>query len=131
MQPTLEHTGSKNPPPSECYGIRAADIARICGVDVATARRWKRGTRRMPESARKILACDLGCFAQSWRGWAIRGGKLVSPEGWQLEPGDVLSIPLMRAQISAYQAKERSANALDEQPLPAEIPAIKIARDNR
>ena len=118
MQPTLEHTGSKNPPPSECYGIRAADIARICGVDIATARRWKRGACRMPESARKLLACDLGCFAQSWRGWVIRGGTLISPEGWQLEPGDVLSIPLMRAQISAYQAKERQMQRMEEQPLP-------------
>jgi len=36
----------------------------------------------------------------------------------------VLSIPLMRAQISAYQAKERQVLAMDEQPLPGDAPAI-------
>ena len=33
-------------------------------------------------------------------------------------------IPLMRAQISAYQAKERQVLAMDEQPLPGTAPAI-------
>jgi hypothetical protein len=41
-----------------------------------------------------------------------------------VSPGDVLSIPLMRAQISAYQAKERQVLAMDEQPLPGDAPAI-------
>jgi hypothetical protein len=38
--------------------------------------------------------------------------------------GDLLSIPLMRAQISAYQADQRKAQAMDEQPLPGAEPAI-------
>jgi hypothetical protein len=36
----------------------------------------------------------------------------------------LLSIPLLRAQISAYQAKERQVLAMDEQPLPGMAPAI-------
>ena len=41
-------------------------------------------------------------------------------------PLDVVryGIPLMRAQISAYQAKERQVLAMDEQPLPGDAPAI-------
>jgi hypothetical protein len=106
-----------------CYGIPAETIARLCKVNVRTARRWKAGGRRMPETARMIVAGDLGCFDPAWRGWAFRDGKLISPEGWEAAPGDVLSIPLMRAQITAYQAKERQVLAMDEQPLPGTMPA--------
>lgn len=106
------------------YGIPAETIASLCKVCVTTARRWKRGTRRMPETARMILAGDLGAFDPAWQGWAFRDGKLISPDGWEASPGDVMSISLMRAQFSAYQAKERQIQALEEQPLPGVIPAI-------
>ena len=45
-----------------CYSIPAEEIARRCRVDVATARRWKRGARRAPATSLMILAEDLGCF---------------------------------------------------------------------
>lgn len=108
----------------ELYGIPAETIALLCKVNVRTARRWKKGERRMPETARMILAGDLGAFDPAWRGWAFRGGKLVSPDGWEASPGDVMSIGLMRAQISAYQAKERQIQGLQEQPMPGTLPAI-------
>ena len=108
---------------NELYGIPAETIAALCKVNITTARRWKRG-KAMPETARMILAGDLGCFDPAWSGWAFRDGNLVSPEGWEAGPGDVLSIPLMRAQISAYQAKQREVEALEEQPLPGSLPAI-------
>lgn len=109
---------------NELYGIPAETVALLCKVSITTARRWKKGRRRMPETARMILAGDLGCFDPHWKGWAFRHGKLISPEGWETSPGDVLSIPLTRAQISAYQAKERQVLAMDEQPLPSTMPAI-------
>jgi hypothetical protein len=109
----------------ELYGIPAETIALLCKVCVTTARRWKKGTRRMPETARMILAGDLGAFDPAWRGWSFRDGKLISPDRWQATPGDILSIPLMRAQIIAYQAKERQFEAIEEQPLPGiALPAI-------
>ena len=109
---------------NELYGIPAETIALLCKVDITTARRWKRGKTQMPEAAHMILEADLGCFSSAWRGWTVRGNTLVSPEGWVVSLGDVLSIPLMRAQISAYQAKERQVLAMDEQPLPGDAPAI-------
>jgi hypothetical protein len=108
----------------DLYGIPAETIARLCKVCITTARRWKKGRRRMPETARMILAGDLGAFDHAWRGWAFRDGKLISPDGWEASPGDVMSISLMRAQISAYQAKERQIQALEEQPLPGTVPAL-------
>lgn len=80
----------------------------------------------MPETARMILAADLGCFDPAFRGWSIRNGRLISPEGWEATAGDILTIPLMRAQISAYQAKERQVLAMDEQPLPGSVPAAIV-----
>jgi hypothetical protein len=108
----------------DLYGIPAETIALLCKVNVRTARRWKSGERRMPQTARMILAGDLGAFDSAWRGWAFRDGKLLSPEGWEASPGEVMSISLMRAQISAYQAKERQFQAIEEQPLPGTVPAI-------
>jgi hypothetical protein len=113
---------------NECYGIRAEDIARLCRVNVATARRWKRGATRIPEAAKMILTGDLGAFDPAFRGWKMRDGKLISPEGWEASPGDVLSIPLLRAQISAYQAKQRIIEGIEEQPLPGAVPEIVAQR---
>jgi hypothetical protein len=109
---------------NELYGIPAETIMALCKVSRRTAKRWKTGQRRMPETARMILAADLGCFDPAFRGWSIRDGKLISPEGWEASAGDILTIPLMRAQISAYQAKVRVVQAMDEQPLPGTVPAI-------
>jgi hypothetical protein len=103
---------------NECYGIPAEVIARICKVDVKTARRWKNGTNRVPETAKMVLVADLGAFSPAFAGWTLRGGNLVSPEGWLATPGDILSIPLLRAQVAAYQARERVVNGIEEQPLP-------------
>lgn len=72
-----------------------------------------------------ILERDLGCFDPAWHGWLLRDGKLISPEGWEVTTGDVLSLPLLRAQIATYQAKERQILAMDEQPEPGALPAIR------
>lgn len=105
-----------------CYGIPADEIARRCCVDVATARRWKRGATRPSQAAVMILLDDLGSFDPAWKGWRIRNGALVSPEGWAVTQNDVLALPLMRAQLAGYQRDERIAKAqleaLEEQPQP-------------
>jgi transcriptional regulator with XRE-family HTH domain len=105
-----------------CYGISAAEISRRCRVDIATARRWERGARCPPATSIMILAEDLGCFDPAWKGWRIRDGQLLSPEGWAASPGEILALPLMRAQITSYQRDQRIAkaeyDALEEQPEP-------------
>ena len=108
-----------------CYGINAEEIARRCGVNLATAHRWKRGTSRIPKAAAMILSGDLGHLDPAWSGWVLRNGKLISAEGWEVTPGDVLSLPLLRAQIAGYQANERQVLAMDAQPEPGELPAIR------
>ena len=75
-----------------------------------------------------ILSEDLGCFDPAWKGWRIRDGKLLSPEGWAAAPGEILALPLMRAQITSYQRDQRIAkavvDALEEQPEPGAVPKL-------
>ena len=112
-------------PPPELYGIPIKEIARICHVDLATARRWKRGANCPPKSALFLLSGDLGFFDSLWAGWILRRGELISPENWIITRNDVLAVPLMRSQIAIYQSENRYLRALGEsfaadQPLPGE-----------
>jgi hypothetical protein len=111
--------------PPELYGIPATEIARICRVDLATARRWKRGATFPPATSLMVPSGDLGVFDPAWSGWIIRRGKLISPEGWEVTTGEVMATPLMRMQIMAYQREQRIARAqleaLDEQPSPQDL----------
>lgn len=110
------------------YGLRVKDIARICQVDLATARRWKRGAFCPPYTALAMLRRDLGCFDSRWHGWVINeAGELVSPEGWRATTGDVLSIQLTQMQLSTYRTEnrvlktaleEQKLGSFEEQPLP-------------
>lgn len=113
-------------PADVLYRWSVNDIARICEVDLTTARRWKRGARCPPNSALMLLSGDLGYLDPRWAGWTIRSGEIVSPEGWRATPGDVLSIQLTQAQLSAYRNENRALRqAIDEiefeeQPLPGQ-----------
>lgn len=113
--------------PPELYGLSAKHIAAVCGVDLSTARRWKRGAICPPKSAIFLLVGDLGCLDPAWRGWTLRAGTLVSPENWIATPGDVLSIQLTQAQLSAYRSENRQlkeqvlaleAGYFEDQPAP-------------
>ena len=116
-------------PHSAVYGIPVKELARICHVDLSTARRWKRGAICPPYCAIQILTRDLGCFAAEWRGWTINGEDLVAPDGWTVNRNDALIVPLMHGQISALRAetvrlKEELDNMIEEQPLPSDLPEI-------
>lgn len=113
--------------------LSAKDIARICRVDVTTARRWLRGAHCPPPEALILLELvysgDLGILDPAWAGWVLRRGQLCSPENWTCTPGDVRAMQLKEAQVRAYRretlalraeldALEGRAPWLDEQPLP-------------
>jgi hypothetical protein len=108
------------------------DIVQICEVDLSTAKRWRRGATCPPRMALKLLSGDLGAFDLAWKGWKVRKGELISPEGWSMPVSEVLAIPFLRQQLAVYQAEHRrlknelecERTRLDEQPLPAEIPDV-------
>lgn len=109
---------------NELYGFSINDIARLCGVNPATAARWKSNTTCMPESARRLLSRDLGVFDPAWAGWTISAGQIVSPEGLAATPGDVLGIQFTQMQLAAWRAEtlalraQIEAQLFEEQPLP-------------
>lgn len=108
------------------YGLSIKEIARICKVDLTTARRWKRGAKCPPETALMILAQDLGCFHPDWAGWVINArGELCSPENWISTPGAVRALQMMHATLGAYRRENQALKEAlrryqfpEEQPLP-------------
>ena len=106
----------------------AKHIARVCGVDIRTARRWRSRTQCPPPWVIALLTADLGIFGPYWAGWVIRGEEIVSPDGWRIRRNDALAVPFMHGQISALRndlkkAREEIESAkfgafLEEQPLP-------------
>lgn len=111
------------------FFYQAKEIAQVCGVDISTARKWKRGASRPPPSALKLLSGDLGVFSAHWKGWVVRGTELISPEGWTTSRGDALSVPLLHGQIAALRTELRRAKevlAMEEQPAPPEVMPVIV-----
>lgn len=111
------------PRPPEIYGRPISELARICHVSLKTAGRWKDGTTCPPKSALLLLVADLGCFDARWAGWRVYQGCLVSPEGWEITLGDVISSPLLRQQLAAFKSELKRLRAaaepaIQDQPLP-------------
>lgn len=102
------------------HGIPAAHLARVAGVHLTTAKRWKRSRRMRRWLLLLVETClrgELEPISRPWAGWRIHGKHLVSPEGWKFTPGQVRSIPFMHAQVAAYQAERRThlqADWIDE-----------------
>lgn len=63
-----------------------------------------------------ILSGDLGHLDPAWPRWTLRDGKLISPEGIQAPPTDVLAMPFVQAQLALYQAENRRSKGMEEQP---------------
>ena len=112
---------------SKCaYGIRAELLAELCGVSVATARRWKAGTSQMPRLTAAAIQLGLVHFIRDWPGWKFEGEEIISPDGWRIRRDDALAVPLMHGQIAALRQRIKELESLtDEQPIPGEIPVIR------
>ena len=117
------------PRPPQLIGINVNELSRICHVSLKTAARWKSGTTCPPKSALILLVGDLGCFDPQWKGWRLYCGNLISPEGWEITRGDVISSPLLRQQLAAFKTELKrlraaadAVNLIQDQPLPADFP---------
>ena len=85
------------------YGLSVSHIAKVCKVDLTTARRWKRGAKCPPQTALMVLSGDLGWLDPAWEGWRLVGGRIVSPEGWAATPGDVMMVQLAQMTLATYR----------------------------
>jgi hypothetical protein len=75
-------------------GVRAEELAAICGVSIRTARRWIADGFMPSGSAvgfRLMKDGDLGHLHRAWNGWRLIGDRIYSPDGW--DPGLPCGIP--------------------------------------
>jgi hypothetical protein len=113
------------------FGLSINRIVELCGVDVTTARRWKRRAICPPQYVLEFIQAkdqgDLGFLDPAWRGWKLRNGCLWSPESWEIRMSDVLASRLHEAQLAAWREEVRRMKAelakaqvdrLEEQPTP-------------
>jgi len=111
----------------------AETIAERCGVDVATAKRWKSGKSRIPYAAGVVLSGDLGGISSAWHGWRLQGDQLISPDDERISLAD--PVTAMRAagkygysSIAQFitdlqeQLGQKAVQGLEDQPLPPPDP---------
>jgi Phage protein len=96
-------------------------LAAITGVDISTARRWKRAGKLPATAARLLSIVVLGDITVlGFTGWRILRGELISPEGWTYSPGEVMALTLLRQRVAHLEAERRKFLGLDAQPEPTE-----------
>lgn len=75
-------------------------------VHRTTIRRWLAGQVQIPgrqHLAIKLLLGDLPGTAGKWTGWRFHDGELIAPGGDHFRSGDVLSLIILRQQLTAQR----------------------------
>lgn len=88
----------------ELVGERA--VARELNIHPKTLYRWLTGRTPIPgrqHLAIRMLLGDLPGTDGQWHGWRFVRGELVSPAGEAFRAGDILSLILLRQQLTAQR----------------------------
>jgi hypothetical protein len=75
-------------------------------VHRTTLRRWLSGRVQIPgrqHQVIRLLLGDLPGTCGKWTGWRFHDGALCSPGGDTYRPGDVLSLIILRQQLTAQR----------------------------
>lgn len=81
-------------------------VLRELDVHRTTLRRWLKQEIKIPghqHQAIRLLLGDLPGTAGKWTGWRFHDGELISPGGDRYQPGHVLSLVLLRQQLTAQR----------------------------
>jgi hypothetical protein len=81
-------------------------VERELDVHRTTVSRWLQGSVAIPAAqhlAIKALLGDAPGTMGKWTGWRFHDGKLVAPGGDAFHPGDILSLILLRQQLTAQR----------------------------
>jgi uncharacterized protein DUF3653 len=92
-------------------------LVTLTGAHVATVRRWKKRGRVARWLACLVRVCiqgELDDVDRAWRGWKIRNGELVSPEGSTYTPGAVRAGHLWKCRAIELGALRRKQTAAIE-----------------
>lgn len=81
-------------------------VERELNVHRTTVRRWLAGQVKIPGHQHQVIRMLLGDLPGTcgkWTGWRFHDGQLVAPGGDAFSAGQVLSLVLLRQQLSAQQ----------------------------
>jgi hypothetical protein len=95
---------------SETYGLSVELLTELTNVHPDTARRWKR-RRKIPKAYASLvdlhMTGDLGTLATDWKGFRLIAGRLWTPEGTSVTPGDIRAIPYRQQLVSEMERSLR------------------------
>lgn len=109
-------------------GFSAEWLARVCSVDLSTARRWKRlgfFPRRYRALVHLADGADLGMLSPTWSGWRLYRDELINPEGERFGVDQVRALRL-KSQLAAEL--ERQLRRINESPRAVLAPRELIIR---
>lgn len=81
-------------------------LLRALDIHEKTLYRWRTGRCKIPGHQRQAIRALLGDLPGTdgqWNGWRFQRGELVSPDGDRFEAGQVLSLILLRQQLTAQR----------------------------
>lgn len=109
------------------YGINIEEIEKITGEDTKVIKKWKKGTKEIPESALRLLRLYLNGDASAllgnqWKGYRFVGNLIYVPE-WRngFAPDEIRAffwnvqqVSVLKNEISLLkQELERRNNEID------------------
>ena len=109
-------------------------VERELSVHRTTVERWLAGAVTIPGKAHQVikrLRGDLPGTAGKWTGWRFHDGQLLSPAGEGFSAGDVLSLILLRQQLTAQRHEIEALRvrlAVAEQAVETLAPSANDAR---
>lgn len=86
-------------------------LLRALDIHEKTLYRWRTGRAKIPGHQLQAIRALLGELPGTegrWSGWKFVRGELVSPGGDRFEAGQVLSLILLRQQLSAQEREIRA-----------------------
>lgn len=81
-------------------------VERELNVHRTTVARWLDGSVKIPGHQHQVIRMLLGDLpgtAGKWTGWRFHDGELIAPGGDHFRPGDVLSLIILRQQLTAQR----------------------------
>jgi hypothetical protein len=109
-------------------------VERELNVHRTTVRRWLAGAVKIPghqHQVIKMLLGDLPGTCGQWTGWRFHDGLFVSPGGESYRAGDVLSLIILRQQLTAQRREIEALKirlAVAEQAVETLAPAANASR---
>ena len=98
------------------------ELCKLTGSHITSVRRWRRG-RKMPVHISKLLEfVALYRLDQlGWKGWRLKDGVLISPNGDTFLPGEIQGIELRKQQLAFLETEARVFRTRPTQPAPDDL----------